>query len=142
MTRKSDLMLEQNRRQRRSIDARQDAGASDQVPAALHRFRYKSGADNHIVARLWDGTNEGTTDVKIAMDPQLQKQLVGTGYTYSDFQTRVRDSDSQAESIQPAYVLNGVVFAMQVDGGTGVSVDGDEVLWQQVCPSQHWAHQC
>lgn len=140
--RRADLSMEATRGKGHQVDARQDAGGNDQVPAMLHRFRFKSGGDNHIVVREYDGTNEGAVDVLLAMDPQLQKQLVGTGYTYTDFQTRTRDSDSQAETIQPAYVLNGIVFAMQVNGGTGVVVSGDEVLWQQICPSQHWAHQC
>lgn len=110
--------------------------------APLRRFRFKSGDEDHIVCRTWDGTTEGSDDVLIALDPQLRQSLVGSGYTYSTFQARTRDSDSRAESIQPGYTLNDNVFAIQVNGGAGVSVDDEALVWLEVIPNRHWTHLC
>lgn len=106
----------------------------DGPPARPQRFRFKSGDDNHIVCREWDGTNEGDADVLIALSYHARKSVVGTGYTYTDFQTRTRDGDSRPEALFPAFTLNDEIFAVQVDGGTGVQVSSEELTWLLLHP--------
>jgi len=152
MIRKSELHLEATRAERISDQVMRTDGEIGAASPGLFMFRYKSGGDNHIVCRQWDGTTEGTQNIKIAMGPQLQKQLRGVGYTYTDFQTRTRDSDGRAEFINQAYVADMVIFAMLCDA-TNVSVEitpavgetpavNEDAVWMEVLPPRHWSKAC
>ena len=145
MIRTADLRAEQTRTERAMDAETKHSGQRDSQSPQLRSLRYKSGGDNHIVCRDWDGTTEGNVDVLVAMDPQLQKQLVGTGYTYSNFQNRTRDSDSRAEFINPAYVTNVILFAMPVSHKGVIVGTGDaavDVVWLEISPSRHWSKAC
>lgn len=145
MIKSIDLRTEETRATRaRDAEARQ-SGERDAQPPQLRMLRFKSGGDNHIVCRDYDGVTEGTEDVLVALDPQLQKQLEGTGYTYTNFQNRTRDSDGRIEFINPAYVVDKILFALP-SNATGVIVGtGDsavDVVWLEISPSRHWSKPC
>jgi hypothetical protein len=87
-------------------------------------YRLKSMATDWIICRTWDGTNEGTTDVKIAKPPKLRFSIVtltmidGTVITYIDYdtddQTRTAADDSgntENQVIGEPYLLNDLIYA-------------------------------
>ena len=102
--RKQDLILEQHR-DRHSVEHREQQTVTP-PPSQVYRFRFVSGSDDHVVARMYDGSDLSDETFNIAMDPQLRKSVVGTGYTYSDFQNRERNSDEQVEAIEPGQFAN------------------------------------
>lgn len=101
----------------------QDLSASSpviQVP--LKRFVVKSVSDDHLVCRTWDGTTEGTVDIKVAKPWDLRKKpfhgktrTIGSNtftYNYTSATERTvtkSTSGSETQIIIPQYVATGEV---------------------------------
>jgi hypothetical protein len=89
---------------------------------------------DYIVCRSWDGTTEGSTDVKIAKPPKLRFSIVtetidGTQIDYSgydfDAQTRLASDGSTDETqvIVPRYLVDDLIFASRANS---LAMDDDE----------------
>lgn len=108
--------------------------------SSVKQFRVKSVQDDYITCRSWDGTNEGSEDVKIAKPFELRKTgwhgvtvsytLETTGatrpvtYSYlsSVYRTATSGSTVEWEAIRPPYVPNkSVIYAAKSTNGTGVT---------------------
>lgn len=88
--------------------------------ATASEYRLKSVQDDYVVARTWDGTNEGSTDIYIAKPYRLRISLTsedGYSYTYggshpNKSRTKTLGGDSEVEYAIPRWVVNEVISAM------------------------------
>lgn len=100
----------------------------------LQTYIFKSMGTDHIVCRTWDGTNQGSTDIKIAKIPDLwfsnsSEAIDGTTYNYTSYstgaQTRVSTptgGTAEVQVIVPRYLPDdSIIFA--VSAQTFVTVD-------------------
>jgi len=103
----------------------------------LIRLVVKSVSDDHLVCRTWDGTNEGTVDVKIAKPWDLRKKpfhgktrTIGSNtftYNYTSATERTvtkSTSGSETQIIIPQYVATS----------TDTAFKGNEI-WAKTCDS-------
>lgn len=99
------------------------------------RMRFKSQGNDYIVCRRWDGTTEGTEDVRVAKPWKLRHDADNYGTvtslaTTSASEVDVDDGgggeDAETWIITPSYETNDEIYALAV-GGTGVTVSGDEL---------------
>jgi hypothetical protein len=89
------------------------------------RYKIQSTATNYVVAKTWDGTNLGGTNVNIAIPTKLRGSAPVSG-----------------AAIRPAYAAGEEIYATEPTGGTGVAgcawldlnVDGRRwAVSRQVC---------
>lgn len=102
--------------------AQQRVAAANDV---RRRFRFKSMGADHIIARTWDGTTEGTIDTPIAKPFLLRRSITARGgltYTYTSDTTRTASDGATTEDqvVVDSYVLDDEIYADRVQGGTGV----------------------
>jgi hypothetical protein len=118
----------------KAVDLRRGRAKTKTPVPRTRRFRVKTISDNHLVCRTWDGTNEGTTDIKVAKPWLLRYSTAArTGYSYSawgsDKQTRTStkaaDSSTEAQAVVPLYVANDEIWAVSCD--TGVTVSSEKL---------------
>lgn len=100
----------------------------------IARLRVKSVQDDHLVCRTWDGTTEGTYDIKVAKPPTLRKTpyhgktITFNGsaltFSYSNGFTRTvtKGTSTETQIIVPAYT------------GTGAGYGGEEI-YAEYCPT-------
>ena len=105
-------------------------------------------ADDYVSAKLWDGTTEIGTALKVAKPWDLQMAahhgesyvIRGTTYTYTYTTgggtldpTRVSDDGSTEETqlITPSYYV-GAVLRIEKVGYTGVDVAGESLVWEDL----------
>lgn len=124
----------------------------------LIRFVVKSVSDDHLVCRTWDGTNEGTVDIKVAKPYILRRTpfhgktltVNGNTLTYSyasgTQRTVTKSGGSETQIIVPGYVATGSgyqgnqVWAARCDAG--VTVSGETVFLVDVnIDGRMWAKQ-
>lgn len=112
----------------------------------VSQFLLKSVSDDHLVCRTWDGATEGSANVNVAKPPALRRTgwhgvtVVGITYTYTGTQARtaVQGTTTENQVIIPAYqtasgqYIGNVIYAVQPQGGTGVVVNGEAVVWQDL----------
>lgn len=115
----------------RGINARQGSGGIFISPQArssgpITTWHFKSMDTDFIVCRSWDGTNEGSEDVKIAKPPELRFSIVtetidGTDVTYDgydlDAQTRFAHDGTTDETqvIVPRYLVDSLVYVCRAN---------------------------
>lgn len=104
---------------------------------SLSTYRFKSMGTNHIVCRTWNGTTEGSSDVKIAKPPEMwfsvtSETLRGETISYSSYdlvnQTRLASKPGlvfETQLITRKYEVNDIIWACAAR--TFVTV-GSEVL--------------
>lgn len=89
-------------------------------------YRFKSQQNDYIVCRAWQGSAEGTTDVKIAKPPELwfsvtSETLYGTAFTYSAYdltgqsRTATWSGGTENQRIVRPYVLNDLIWAIRAN---------------------------
>lgn len=132
-----------------------------QSAGVIKQFRVKSQSYDYNVCREFDGTTEGTTDVRVAKNPNLRRTgwdgttvayaleaypgapSTSMAITYSYIAPTYRTASVVAgaavsvehEVIVPRYIDNvSVIFASQSENGTGVT-DAD---WIELSP-RAWA---
>lgn len=94
------------------------------------RLRFKSSRANYIICRTWDGTTEGTTDIKVAKPAKLRNSITsevldGTTITYTYTTTgsaayverTASGASSETQRIVPRYILNDEIWAIGVPVG-------------------------
>jgi hypothetical protein len=105
------------------------------------RFRLKSVHGDYIVARTWDGTTEGSEDVKLAKPWLLRRSPFEEGgahddrdgasfYYITDSERIVQDADGWPtfEMVEPPYLADDEINTVgTVIGGTGVEVGGEKL---------------
>lgn len=110
---------------------------------STQRFRITSVAGDYITGRLYPDV-AGNVDVFIAKPLMLRRStwhgVTRDGFTYSaaagDAQLRsltgsVGGADSSCEeALFPSYKANDHIKAFQPTGGTGVTVNGAELVWE------------
>lgn len=114
---------------------------------------------NYVVARTWDGTTEGTTDIYIAKNVETRQPASETiagelwTYTYStgadsnnQYRTAVHSGVNETQIVTPYWICDttesSIIFAMGARN-TGVIKDEDEateeaLLWLLIT-SRCWA---
>jgi|ERR1051326_2514898 hypothetical protein len=117
-------------------------------------YRFKSMASDWLICRTWDGTNDGTADIKIAKPPKLRFSIAtltmidGTIITYDLYdlvnQTRrATDNSGNSENqvIGEPYLLNDLIYAapartlVQDDDGNTVTLldlNDDGRAWEEI----------
>ena len=96
---------------------------------AIGRFVITSIAEDYLVCREFDGTQQGEVDVYIAKPPLLRNSVVaraGITYTYSAVDTRTADDGAATEDqvIVPSYTVDDEIYAMRgINRGSGVFSD-------------------
>jgi len=101
----------------------------------ISTYRYKSHEEEHIICRSWNGTTEGTEDVKIAKPHELRYSIesaeIGAVFvTYSGYdvlgQQRIATPSggtAETQLITPRYIPDRLIFA--VSAFTDVTIEGD-----------------
>lgn len=91
--------------------------------AGLKLHRFKSMGTDHLVCRTWDGTTEGSTDIKIAKPDKLRFSITAAtidtvALAYSDYDTSAQTrsasdgTSSETQVITPRYLVNDLIWAM------------------------------
>ncbi len=116
----------------------------------VRRFRVKSESNDYLTCRTWDGTDEGTVDVKVAkpyllrrtpfdFDTVIYPNGQEIAYIYSeDYERLANDGvDAEIQVMTPRYFVDEELTAISVlFGGTGV----DECPWVDLnTAGRHWA---
>jgi hypothetical protein len=112
------------------------------------RMRLKSVDYDYIVCRtLDDADNEGSEDIKVAKPHELQKtpwhtkHIVTNTYNVTGVQAVTVTPDTGTPEnwvVIPTYQVavtnydGAVIYAVQPDGGTGVTVSGEKLTWQDI----------
>lgn len=133
--------------------------------ACVARFRVKSVQDDYITCRTWDGTTEGTTDVKVAKPYTLRKTplhgktLTINGnvlaFNYTGVSTRIvtKGTATQTQIIVPGYIATGTGYGgheiwavIGIGRGTGVvlnpGANEERIVWQDLnLDGRYWAKQ-
>lgn len=139
-------------------EARRSVSGSDSLQTA----RLKSRVGDMLVCRSWNGTDEGTSDIFVAVQTDAQRvdsETTGLGtFTYSGYTetdspffnyTRTSDDGSTTEDqmVTPTYYLNCLIRYQPVDFSgvntwelvDGVWVESDDDLKLMEVSSRCWA---
>ena len=122
-----------------------------QAANPARRYLVKSVEADYVVCRTWDGTTEGSVDVKVAKPPHLRHSLTsqvinGVTVSYGTYAisggicTRLATAGGyadQTEMVVPVFQLaSGAspddqceIWADEPEGGTDVQVSGVELTW-------------
>lgn len=107
---------------------------NDPIAPIVQQFKLVGFASYYLLCHYWDGTNEGTDSIYVALPNKLRpstwdgKTISGITYASTGLQTltATRTSDSAVENWQIVlpYVINDIFYAVSnIRGGSGV-VDG------------------
>ena len=99
---------------------------------SVSRYRFKSMSADYMICHTWNGTTEGTEDVKIAKSSKLRFSITdetvdGLAITYSSYstsaQTRIATATGITETqiIVPRFLVDDIIFV--VTTSTGVFKD-------------------
>ena len=133
-------------------------GSPTPTPAQMFAIRALSNAD-YYVARTFDGTNLGATDVYLAKPARLRPSVAaevidGVGITYSSYtadnaRTASDGTNTEFQVVFPRFTAYAtapsgvddlaVVFAVPVVNGTGVMAGSAPVTWLEISPARVWA---
>jgi hypothetical protein len=133
-----------------------DASGANTSSVAMFRVTgyWTSGSNtysDYVVARTWDGTTLGTTDIKIARPPNLRPSItsetidgVAITYTWSNGNQRsaTDGTNTETQKVFPRYTTGtapfDIIFAASV-AKTGVAaVDAQSTPWQEISPARTW----
>jgi hypothetical protein len=125
-------------------------GGTSTTSGALASYRVKSKSGDVLTCRTWDGTNEGTSDVKVAVNRYSREltseTIAGTTYNYGTYtaidsynKTRISDDGSTTETqvVTPMWYVNGVIDVMSTNF-SGVTSGGFDLTLIEVSP-RCWA---
>jgi len=127
--------------------------------SSVQQYKLTAIFDDYIEGKTWDGTNLGTTAVKIAKPWRLRKtgwhgvavtyNFNGTNfvisYTYlatPGFRTasRAATSTTENQAIIPVYSVNDIIYATEPEGGTLVTVASTALTWLDLnVDAREWA---
>jgi hypothetical protein len=149
--RKHDLHAEQAR-QDQARDALPRRSGYPFAESPVVRFRVKSVANDYLTCRTWDGTDEGADDYRVAK-PTLLRHVKNNyqglaNLTTVDAQSVTADPTAAGDPdedwvVTRAYVVDGEIFACIPQGGAGLTVDGQDVIWMDVnVDGRVWAIEC
>jgi hypothetical protein len=133
-----------------------DASSANTSSVAMFRVTayWTSGSNtysDYVVARTWDGTTLGSTDIYIARPPNLRPSItsetidgVAITYTWSNGNQRsaTDGTNTETQKVFPRYTTGtapfDIIFAASV-AKTGVAaVDAQSTPWQEISPSRTW----
>lgn len=116
----------------------------------LSTYRVKSRTGEYLVCRTWDGTTEGSTDVKVAKSFSCRRPTTETlggvviTYAYTNGSDSLNDSRtatgtgvSETQMVVPYWTVDGVI-AVATIGYSGVAVDGADLKLIEVS-ARCWA---
>ena len=128
--------------------------------SAVQMFAIKtlSNAD-YYVARTWDGTTLGSSDIYVAKPVRQRTSITSevidgvtvnySSYTSDNTRTANDGTNSEYQVVFPRFKVYSttpsgltdysVVFAVKPIGGTGITVSGTPVLWLEIAPARVWA---
>ena len=117
--------------------------------ARLGRFRVKEAGDypDSVDCVSYDFDVEATTFIQVAKPFELRrtphdgKTINGVTYTHiTNVKRRAEKGDiSETQIITPPYYFDHPILACRdMEGGTGVTVDGKAVVWEEL-PGRQWA---
>jgi len=125
---------------------------AEQATGTLNRpqqFRVQSVGNDHITCHTWDGTTEGTVDVKVAKPYLLRRTPFdgetrdGITYTYSSAVEREADdgADTEDQVIVDSYIEDDIIYAIRrISGGTDVTVSTVDLQWLDLnIDGRYWA---
>lgn len=116
----------------------------------LSTYRVKSRTGEYLVCRTWDGTTEGSTDVKVAKSFSCRRPttetLGGVAITYAytngsdslnDSRTATGTGVSETQMVVPYWTVDGVI-AVATIAYSGVTADGADLKLIEVS-ARCWA---
>lgn len=107
-------------------------------------FLVKSIADDHVVCRAWNQKKQtaGTIDVYVAKPFELRrapwhnKTVSSITYSYTSAIARTATAAGQTaenQVVNPPWIVDKtIILAVYVPKGTGVTVSGKTVSWEEV----------
>lgn len=121
------------------------------TPGRSKRFQLVSVENDYLVAVVLDGAGAGALEYKIAKPYLLRRSPFdgnsrnGVSYSYTNNTTRTASKAGETditEVVVPYYVAGDELYASRVFGGTGVTVDGvDLVFLDDNRDARAWAEQ-
>ncbi len=118
-----------------------EGGGGTPGTAVVAMFHFKSSQSDWLTCRTWDGSSEGGTDIYIVKPQKLRGSIVAehidtVDVTYdtfnADFTERIAHAATYADEVHrilPRFLVDDIIFAATVDGGTGVVRSGTELTY-------------
>jgi hypothetical protein len=86
-------------------------------------YKLASEEANHLVCHTWNGTTEGTTEIRVAKPTKLRQvaseDIDGwvVNYVYGGIgrTATFEDATTEAQAIVPCYLVGDVIWTMEVD---------------------------
>lgn len=134
----ADLARGMNKLQRGVRAPRQVTERGNVRAVRVQQFKVVSVQQDYLVCRTWNGTEQGDSDVFVALPYLLRRTPFdgaarnGISYSYGDNVSRTASlsGEDEAQVMVPSYVAGDVIYAVRNSaGGTGVTANAAAVQW-------------